>query len=100
MQSLGLVLLAIGIFFSVRERGYLLMWRSEPKPSPLSMAIAQLVGTAGGIYLSLELLFSFLKIPKDWWSASTFVVEPLALCSLALAIVQPFAIKAWRKLRK
>lgn len=100
MQTLGLFCLAIGIFASVRERAYLMMWRSEPKQSLLSGAIAQLVGTAGGIYLSLELLFSFLKIPETWWNESIFMVEPLALCSLVLAIVQPFAIRAWLRIRK
>lgn len=101
-QALLLFILAGGVFVSVRERKYLTMWRSRPTPahSPLSMAVAQTVGTAGGIYLSLELLFSFLKIPEDWWTSSAFVVEPLAVISLVLAIVQPFAMKAWMKLRK
>jgi hypothetical protein len=100
MQALGLFCLAAGIIFSIRERRYLSMWRSASKSSPFSIAIAQLVGTAGGIYLSLELLFSFLKIPEDWWNPSTFIVEPLALISLVLAIAQPYAIRAWLKIRK
>ncbi|MDA8227141.1 MAG: hypothetical protein M0T74_05450 [Desulfitobacterium hafniense] len=100
MQGLGLGLLIVGIVLSIRERRYFLMWRTRNTPSPFANALAQLVGTAGGIYLSLELLFSFLKIPENWWSESTFMVEPLALCSLVLAIVQPFVIKLWFKLRK
>lgn len=100
MQVLGLFLLVAGILASLRSRRYLLMWRSETKPSLLSNAITQLVGTAGGIYLSLELLFSFLKIPENWWNPSTFIVEPLAVISLALAIIQPFVIQVWLKLRK
>lgn len=100
MQALGLFCLLVGIAFSVRERKYFLLWRSVERSSPLSTAIAQLVGTAGGIYLSLELLFSFLKIPEDWWKPSTFMVEPLALISLILAIVQPFVIRGWLKFRK
>jgi hypothetical protein len=100
MQALGLFLLAVGIVASVRSRRYLLMWRSDTKPSLLSSAITQLVGTAGGIYLSLELLFSFLKIPENWWKPSTFAVEPLALISLVLAIIQPFAVQLWLKIRK
>jgi len=99
MEILGLALLLLGCAVSVRERRYLSMWRSQPSVSPLSKVIAQLVGTAGGIYLSLELLFSFLKIPEDWWSTSTFVVEPLALVSLILAIIQPFGIRAWLRFR-
>ncbi|HHY27733.1 MAG TPA: hypothetical protein GX523_13510 [Desulfitobacterium dehalogenans] len=100
MQALGLFLLTAGILVSLRSRCYLLMWRSESKPSLLSAAITQLVGTAGGIYLSLELLFSFLKIPEDWWNPSAFVVEPLAVISLVLAIVQPFMVQLWLKVRK
>ncbi len=100
MQALGLFCLFIGVVVSVRARRYFLMWRSDTKNSLLSTAIAQLVGTAGGIYLSLELLFSFLKIPENWWNPSFFIVEPLAVISLVLAIVQPFAIRAWINIRK
>ncbi|AGA69984.1 hypothetical protein Desdi_2568 [Desulfitobacterium dichloroeliminans LMG P-21439] len=100
MQVLGLFLLSVGIFASLRSRRYLLMWRSENRSSLLSASITQLVGTAGGIYLSLELLFSFLRIPEDWWNPSTFVVEPLAVISLVLAILQPFVIQLWLKVRK
>ncbi|KLU63452.1 hypothetical protein CEB3_c01710 [Peptococcaceae bacterium CEB3] len=102
VQTLGLILLIAGIAASVRERRFLLMWRSRPAPipGPLSTGLAQLVGTAGGIYLGLELLFSFLQIPENWWSGSTFVVEPLALVSLILAIVQPFLVRAWLHIRK
>ncbi|SHI55389.1 hypothetical protein [Desulfosporosinus lacus] len=102
MQALGAIFLAIGIVVSVRERKYKMMWRSsEPSSNMLASALSQLVGTAGGIYLSLELLFSFLKIPEDWWSNnSIYFVEPLAVISLLLAIIQPFVLKAWIKLRK
>ena len=100
MQALGIILMAIGIVFSVRERKYLMMWRSRSTSNQLASALSQLVGTAGGIYLSLELLFSFLKIPEDWWSQSIFLVEPLAVISLILAILQPFVLTAWIRLRK
>jgi len=100
MQALGLILIAIGIVFSVRKRKYLMMWRSQSTTNQLASSLSQLVGTAGGIYLSLELLFSFLKIPEDWWSQSIFFVEPLAVISLILAILQPFVLSVWIKLRK
>ena len=101
MQALGVMLLMIGIIVSVRERKYRMMWRtSQPSSNMLASALSQLVGTAGGIYLSLELLFSFLKIPEDWWSNSMFFVEPLAVVSLLLAILQPFVLKAWIRFRK
>lgn len=100
MQAIGLMLLVIGIVISVRARKYRLMWRSQSTSNQLATALSQLVGTAGGIYLSMELLFSFLKIPENWWSNSTFWVEPLAVLSLILAILQPFALNAWMRLRK
>ena len=100
MQALGFMLLVIGVVISVRERKYRMMWRSQPTSNQLATALSQLVGTAGGIYLSLELLFSFLKIPEDWWSVSIFFVEPLAVISLFLAILQPFVLRTWMRLRK
>lgn len=100
MQALGIMLLVIGVFISVRARKYRLMWRSQSTSNQLATALSQLVGTAGGIYLSLELLFTFLKIPEDWWNNSTFFVEPLAVISLLLAILQPFVMSVWMRLRK
>jgi len=100
MQALGIILLVFGVVVSVRERKYRMMWRSQSTSNQLATSLSQLVGTAGGIYLSLELLFSFLKIPEDWWSGSVFVVEPLAVISLLLAIIQPFVLSAWIRLRK
>lgn len=103
MQPLLLLILVLGIWASVRERKSLTMWRSKPvleNSSPFASALAQLIGTAGGIYLSLELLFSFLKIPETWWSSSEFIVEPLAVISLAIAIFQPFFLRALLAIRK
>ena len=100
MQAIGLILMVMGIALSVRERKYRMMWRSQSTSNQLATALSQLVGTAGGIYLSMELLFSFLKIPENWWSDSTFFVEPLAVISLILAILQPFVLSAWVRLRK
>lgn len=100
MEYLGLILLLGGIIAAVRQQRFNAMTRTKTIQSPLALALAQVVGTAGGIYLSLELLFSFLQLPEDWWAPSTFVVEPLAVLSLVLAILQPFVIKYWNKLMK
>lgn len=101
MQALWAILLVIGMAASVRERRFRMMWRSvQPASNLLASALSQLVGTAGGIYLSLELLFSFLKIPEDWWNTSVYFVQPLAVVSLILAIIQPFGLKAWGRMRK
>lgn len=101
MEALGAIVLILGLVVSVRERKYRMMFRStETSSNLLAGALSQLVGTAGGIYLSLELLFSFLKIPEDLFYNSVFFVEPLAVISLLLAILQPFAIRAWVRLRR
>lgn len=63
----------------------------EPLPSLLSRALVQLVGVAGGIYLGLEMTVSFLKIElPDHMQVFGMGMEPLALFSIMLALVQPF----------
>lgn len=72
---------------AVRERS----WDgSSAVASPLSEAILGLIGTAGGLYLSVELLFSFLEISVPGRVELMFVaVEPVAAACIALAIAQP-----------
>lgn len=101
LVALFMVLL---LFLSVRERMRMSVLRSQAwdvaemsRPSPLSQALAELVGTAGGIYLSLVLVFTFLglEVPErvGVWGLQ---VEPLAALSIALAIIQPFVLKLWQ----
>ncbi|MBE3587110.1 MAG: hypothetical protein IMW93_00880 [Thermoanaerobacteraceae bacterium] len=93
------ILLLFGL--SLRERMHLAMVREkswdiagEARPSPLSQALAGLVGTAGGIYLSLVMLFTFLQVQLPARVQMGQVqLEPLAAVSIALAIVQPFALR-------
>jgi len=59
MQALGVIILVLGAIASVRQRKQLKMWRSSPGSNLLASALSQLVGTAGGIYLSLELYSLF-----------------------------------------
>jgi hypothetical protein len=87
-----LLLVALG----VRGRADLIRRRQalEERPSPLSQALAGLVGTAGGIYLSLVLLLEFLNIDVPARvSLGPVSLEPLASISLLLAVIQPFV---WR----
>ncbi len=67
---------------------------SESKVSPFSSALASLVGTAGGIYLSVVMLTTFLEmdIPAkvQLWQ---FNLEPLAAVSFVIAILQPFFLR-------
>lgn len=64
----------------------------EPVETPFSRALAEVVGMAGGIYLSLVMLASFLKlqVPEQvsLWGTR---MDPLAVASLVLAVLQPLA---------
>ncbi|MCL5058519.1 MAG: hypothetical protein M1130_11150 [Actinobacteria bacterium] len=67
---------------------------SETRPSPISEALTGLLGTAGGIYLSLVMTFSFmeLKVPGKV-EVFSVGIEPLAALSFTLAVIQPFVIR-------
>lgn len=97
------------LVFSVRERVRLRRYREkdwsiigEGRPSPLSEALANLIGVAGGIYLSLVVLSTFveLEVPHRVLVAG-LNLEPLATLSILLAILQPFLMRfaaAWRRI--
>lgn len=62
-------------------------------PSPLSEAIAQLIGVAGGIYLSLIMFCTFLSINiPDQITIFSIAIDPLALFAILLSFVQPIFI--------
>jgi len=99
-----LVVALVLVVFSVRERMRLIRCRDkdwdvigESKSSPLSRALTNLLGMAGGIYLSMVLLVTFLEanIPEQV-NIGTVSLEPLATISILLAIVQPFVLKAFQ----
>lgn len=94
MNILISALLLLGIVFSLRTRLKMMMWRFDRTSSSLAKAITQLVGTAGGIYLSLELLLTFLGLPEEIWNPpSVYYFKPLAVFSLLVAIIQPYGQK-------
>lgn len=112
MLSSTILLLGVVVFFllvfSIRERVRLKLTREkswdligETKVSPLSQALVNLVGMAGGIYLSLVMIVTFLeiKIPSRI-SFGELNLEPLATISFLLAIIQPFVLRFYRILRK
>jgi len=74
---------------------------AESKASPLSRAVAGLVGTAGGIYLSLVLLATFLNlnVPERVRLGEVYL-EPIAAISIALAIIQPFILNYFQLKRR
>lgn len=59
--------------------------------SPLSRAIQETVGYAGGIYITLVTLSSFLQVdvPDRISLTENFCVEPLAFVAVVLTILQP-----------
>lgn len=94
---------------SVRARVHQRLYRDkewsvigEPMPSQISQALSNLVGVAGGIYLSLVVAFTFidLKLPErvQLYGIS---MEPLAALSILIALAQPYfqrIINAWRRI--
>lgn len=67
-------------------------------PSPLSQAIQELVGTAGGIYLSMVALISFLKIDiPERITVFHVAFDPLAFIAIAIAVAQPIVIRLFYK---
>ncbi|EIW18545.1 MULTISPECIES: hypothetical protein [Pelosinus] len=73
----------------------------DVKSSPLSLAIQELVAIAGGIYLSLVMLISFLKldIPHKILFFQMWI-DPVACIAILLSIIQPFFIRLFCKNNK
>lgn len=62
----------------------------ETKQSPLSIAVQEMIATAGGIYLSLIMVVSFLKLDiPDKVNMTSISFDPLAFVAIVLAIIQP-----------
>ncbi len=99
-----IVVLAI-VWLSIRERMKLSIfhersWETlmEGKSSPFSQAVLNLVGFAGGIYLSLVMLLDFMKFQiPDRVQFGHLEIEPLAAFSITLAIIQPFFINIFKR---
>lgn len=91
------VMSSILVYFSIKERIRLKRYRKEwdvigdSKSSALSESLAGLVGTAGGIYLSLVMLTTFLEVDvPSRVNLSTISLEPMAAISFLLAIASPY----------
>jgi len=101
---LATILFCAGVFalmvLSVKEKAHQLSLREKSlngTPSPLSGALAYLVGVAGGIYLSLSLLVDFLavNIPSRI-AVLGLELDPLATIAITLALLQPFILRLCR----
>lgn len=70
----------------------------EIKESLVSRALAELVATAGGIYVSLVLLFSFLDMAVPGkFSLAGIQLDTLAGVSLAIALLQPIVTGLFKR---
>lgn len=70
----------------------------EVRVSPLSLAVQELLATAGGIYLSLVMLISFLKIDIPEKTVIFGIgFDPLPCFAIVLAIIQPLFLRIFYK---
>jgi hypothetical protein len=71
---------------------------TEIKASPLSLAIQELISLAAGVYLSLIMLISFLKLDMpDKVIVFQISIDPVACSAIGLAIIQPIVLKLFNK---
>lgn len=100
-ELLLILLLCLFFILSLRLRVKFLRLSAnlpQPQASPVSSALTDLVSTAGGIYLSLILLVSFLKVDvPDKISYFAITVDPLALIALIVTLIQPFFFSIFYK---
>lgn len=86
------------ILLSIRERIYVIKKKQElldlpvePRETPVSDAIVDLIASAGGVYVALLMFFSFLKIElPETIKIIAVEVDPLAFTGLVIALIQPF----------
>lgn len=94
-QVLLLVVTVAGLALSVGRRAANLRRLAQeehpPRDSPLSQALREILGVAGGLYLVLVAINQFvaLNIPRTMeWHGVTF--DPLAALAVVLAVLQPW----------
>lgn len=70
----------------------------EIKLSPASKALAELIAIAGGIYISLSVLTSFLSlsIPERIQVAENLQLDPLAMLAIIITLIQPIVLRILR----
>lgn len=102
---LGVVLIGLS-FWAVRSKAKVRKYRSDKilegtVASPASVALGEMVAVAGGIYLSLTLLASFLKIaPPDKMILFSLSMDPLAMLAIFIAVIQPICLALYYRLRR
>lgn len=107
---LGKIVLAaiiIGLVtWAVKTKVFIKRNRSEKilegaTSSPASLALGEIVAVAGGIYLALVLVATFLnmELPEKIYLAS-LAVDPLALAAIVVALLQPIILGLYYNLKK
>ena len=98
----GLGLLAVSVVLRSRRMEQMPARQVEGVSSPMSRAIQATVGYAGGIYMTLVMLASFLQVevPQKVIITNEFRVEPLAFIAVILALIQPFFLIIWDKIKR
>jgi len=101
MEILLLILIVVLIIFAIREKVKqkikavpLYDMPEEAKSSPVSQALTELVAIAGGIYIALLLITTFLGLElPDKIKIISVEFDTIAGIALFLALVQPFVLK-------
>lgn len=93
-----LIWLAVSMKVRSRTRATRGTIPADTKETLFSLALAELVATAGGIYVSLLLLFSFLDLASPGKiSLAGLQVDALAGLSMAVALIQPIVLAIMKK---
>ena len=95
-------LLTISVIVRLRRMVRVSARQVDGVASPVSRAIQTTVGYAGGIYMTLVMLASFLQVevPEKVIISNGFRVEPLAFIAVILALIQPFFLIIWDKVKR
>ncbi len=98
----GISLLTVSVIFRCRRMEKISARQVEGVSSPMSRAIQATVGYAGGIYMTLVMLASFLQVevPEKVIITNGFRVEPLAFIAVILALIQPFFLIIWDRVKR
>lgn len=97
LKFIIVIIFSLLCFLAVKSKIYLSRQRQKELPevinTPVSQALTQLLGMAGGIYISLIMLTSFLslEIPEEVIIAQ-YSIDPLALFSILITLFQPIII--------
>lgn len=89
-----LVFLTVSVYMRYRNARISSARQIESIESPMSRALQATVGYAGGVYITLTMLTSFLQIevPDKIIVANGLSVEPLAFLAVVLTIIQPIML--------